>query len=114
MTRHQKTALLCILAGVTATGIGFKAFVWGFNYGAVKYAPIVQTQAVGAENSAQWQLSNSLQAYNDSVYYLEPTVIPTAEQNKLVSDNAPLTIQQLIQQSYDNATTSKLPEWGAK
>ena len=42
MTHILKTAIACTVGGTIGVIVGYQAFVWGFNRGAVKYAPIIQ------------------------------------------------------------------------
>ena len=44
--RLLKTVVVCVIGGMIGLVVGYMTFVWGFNKGAVKYAPIVQTTTV--------------------------------------------------------------------
>ena len=48
MTQYNRNTLIMSIAILLITSIGaYKAFIYGFNRGAVKYAPIVQTEPSG-------------------------------------------------------------------
>jgi hypothetical protein len=48
MTQYNRNTLIISIAILLITSIGaYKAFVYGFNRGAVKYAPIIQKDTTG-------------------------------------------------------------------
>ena len=73
MTQYNRNTLIMSITILLITSIGaYKAFIYGFERGAVKYAPIVQTQATDYTNTAQWQLPLQASVKNN----LQQTVNP--------------------------------------
>jgi hypothetical protein len=89
MTQYNRNTLIMSIAIFLITSIGaYKAFIYGFNRGAVKYAPIVQTEPTGLVCGLRYtepirceleytRPFNSVnQAYNNSNYFLQNTLTP--------------------------------------
>ena len=74
MTRNQTTALMCIAVGIIAILIGYSAFVIGFTVYQPSKAQKTIVEPVNASQIHVLPNTTKDQAYNDSVYFLQPTV----------------------------------------
>ena len=99
-TNKAVMVLWAVLGLLVGFYIGFSAFVWGFSHGAFS-EPLELKQTSGIEQQA-WTVP--LQAYNDSVYYLQPTQSPYNSTLGTKPTNDTLTINKsiidLIKESY--------------
>ena len=100
--RDIATVLYCTVAVTVGFIIGVWAFYWGMSFNAK--ALTESASVLHVDTSAT---TNAKQAYDNSSYYLQPTVSPyNTNTTQLVNEYTP-TIQQLIMQ----ANTHKLPDW---
>lgn len=71
-TNKAILVLWAILGLLVGFYIGLSMFIWGFKKGAFS-EPLQLKQTSGIQ---QQPWTTDLQAYNDSAYYLQPTVTP--------------------------------------